>query len=261
MAVHGSPSAELEELASAFALEALLPEEAQGYVRHLGGCQFCRQLVAQCQAAAELLPLALEQEIGSPGLKQRILDQAAQELAREEELAVEVREEGKALWGIRWPGWMSLNPAMAATVAVVIAGLVAWNVILQLDAGKPSDLTSEQLNLIETIAQGSTILELTGTEAAPDATARVVRSADGKKVFLLLGNLPVLASDREFQVWSIREGVRKSVGTFAPNVERERLVSFLVDISDAQNIGISIEQKGGSPTGQPLGPVVLLGSY
>ena len=261
MAVHGSLSPELEEFASAFALEALLPEEAQVYVRHLQGCEFCRQLVAHCQAAADLLPLALQEEVGSPGLKQRILDQAAQELAQERGPAVELGEGDKTRKGNRWPDWMSLNPARAAVaLAVVVAALVVWNVTLQLDTGEPNGPTTEQLNLIETIWSGATILELTGTEDAPDASARLVQAPDGDNVFLLPRNLPLLASDQEYEVWSIEEGVPVSVGTFALSDGRERLVSFSADMSNAQTIGISIEQKGGSPTGQPLGPIVLLGS-
>ena len=155
---------------------------------------------------------------------------------------------------------MSLKPArVAAALAVVVAGLVAWNVTLQIDSGKPRDLTAEQFNLIETIGLGATILELTGTEAVPNASARLIQSPDSYKVFLLLRNLPLLDSSQEFEIWSIREGVPVSVGTFGLSAG-EQLVSFFADISNAQNIGISIEQKGGSSTGQPLGPIVLLGS-
>ena len=250
----------MEELASGFSLQALLPEESQSYVRHLGGCHFCRQLVAECQAAAELLPLALEEQRGSPGLKERVLAQAAQELERERQPAVGVREDRSIRLGIHWPAWMSLNPArVAAALAVVVAGLVAWNVTLQIDSGKPRGITAEQFNLIETIGLGATILELTGTEAAPNASARLIQSPDSYKVFLLLRNLPLLDSGQEFEIWSIREGVPVSVGTFGLSAG-EQLVSFFADISNAQSIGISIEQKGGSSTGQPLGPIVLLGS-
>ena len=118
-----------------------------------------------------------------------------------------------------------------------------------------------QLNLIETIGSGATINELTGTEAAPGASAQVVHASESDKAFLILRDLPLLASGQEFEIWSIREGVPSSVGTFAKGAEREQLVSFSADMSGAQNIGISIEPKNGSPTGQPTGPIVLLGPY
>ena len=262
MAVHGSPSVELDELASAFALEALLPAEAESYVRHLEGCGLCRRLVMECQTAADLLPLALVEERGSPGLKQRILAQAAQELDRETGTPVGAGEQGTTRWRIRWPGWMSLNSAKAAAaLAVVVAGLVVWNVTLQLDSGEQSDLTAAQLNLIETIGSGATILELTGTEAAPGASAQLIHALDSDRVFLILRDLPLLASGEEFEIWSIRQGVPNSLGNFAKGAEREQLVSFSADMSDAQNIGISIEPKNGSPTGQPTGPIVLMGSF
>lgn len=99
-----------------------------------------------------------------------------------------------------------------------------------------------------------------GGETAPDASAQLIQALDGDRVFLILRNLPRLSSEEVFEIWSIREGVPNSVGTFAMDSEREQLVSFSADISQAQNIGISIEPKNGSPTGQPTGPIVLLGS-
>ena len=101
MAVHDAHTAELDELASAFALEALLPDEAESYLRHLEGCGLCRQLVVECQAAADLLPLALEEETGNPGLKQRIMAQAALELDHQREITGGGREQEKSRGGIR----------------------------------------------------------------------------------------------------------------------------------------------------------------
>jgi hypothetical protein len=45
-------------------------------------CPVCRQLVNQFQEVAELLPDALEEQEPLPGLKARILDQAAADLER-----------------------------------------------------------------------------------------------------------------------------------------------------------------------------------
>jgi len=132
---------------------------------------------------------------------------------------------------------------------------------LQLDTGGPDKLTAEQLNLIETIGTGATIHKLSGTEAAPDASAQLVSAIDTDIVFLLLQNLPLLASSQTFEVWSIQDDLPVSVGTFAPGAGQDQLVSFSADFSNAQNIGISIEPQGGSPTSLPTGPIVLLGSY
>jgi len=259
VAVHDAYTAELDELASAFALEALLPEEAESYLRHLEGCDLCRRLVVECQAAADLLPLALEEETGSSDLKQRIMSQAALELDQPE-TPRRVRDQENPRWGIRWPDWLSPNAAkVAAAFAVVTVGLVLWNVTLQINNGSTSELTATQLNLIETIGSGAAVIELKGTEAALDASAQLVQAADGNIAFLILRDLPLLASGEEFEIWSIGEGVPISVGTFAKETGREQLVSFSADFSDAQNIGISIEPENGSPTGQPTGPIVLLG--
>ena len=79
-------------------------------------------------------------------------------------------------------------------------------------------------------------------------------------MFVLVRNLPALPEDREYEVWSIKEDVATSVGTFALASVPEQLVTLGVDFSGASAVGISIEQKGGSPTGKPEGSIVLLGT-
>ena len=117
---------------------------------------------------------------------------------------------------------------------------------MQIDNGNPSDLNVAQVNLIKTIGSGATILELTGTEAALDASAQLIQANDSDKAFLILRNLPSLASGEEFEIWSIQAGVPISVGTFPKETDQEQLVSFSADFSAAQNIGISIEPEHGS---------------
>lgn len=78
--IHNSSSGELEELATAFALEALILEERDCYLAHLSDCDLCCHLVGQFQTIADLLPEALERETASAGLKDRILTQARREL-------------------------------------------------------------------------------------------------------------------------------------------------------------------------------------
>ena len=82
MEIHSSSSDEFEELATAFALEALLPEERECYLAHLADCDLCRQVAVQFQTIADLLPDTLEGETASAGLRERILTQARRELGR-----------------------------------------------------------------------------------------------------------------------------------------------------------------------------------
>ena len=238
-----------------------MPEGMDTYIHHLTGCDFCRELVGQFQTVADLLPDALEEQIGSPGLKERILTQASAELESAAGRATpRMVEKRRVRWRWQWPSWATLSPVrVSAVLAFVVAGLVAWNISLQLAVDDEGDSTAQQRNLIEAIRSGARIFELSGTEAAPEASARLVQPVDSVRVFLLVQNLPQLPSGQLYEVWSITEGAPTSVGTFALTTDREQLTTLFVDFTSAQAIGISIEQKGGSPTGRPIGPIVLLG--
>ena len=135
-----------------------------------------------------------------------------------------------------------------------------WNVSLQLTDPEQDDLTAIQRNLIRDIQEGAQIIELSGTDAAPEARVRIVQSIDLATIFLLLGNLHALPPDQSYEVWRIMDDVPVSIGTFELAGDSERFVTLGGDLSGANAIGISVEQKGGSTTGQPMGPIVLLGA-
>jgi anti-sigma-K factor RskA len=68
-------------------------------------------------------------------------------------------------------------------------------------------------------------------------------------------------SDRAFELWAIAPGAARprSLGVIPANGEL-RLSSPPPDLSDGATLAISVEPLGGSPTQQPTGPVVFVGS-
>ena len=250
----------MEELASAFALDALLNEEREVYREHLAQCGICEQLVGQFQIAADLLPESLEEAPASLALKERVLAQARVELeTRANQAPARLVEPRRTQWSWGWPSWMTLSPARAlAVLALLVVGLVAWNVNLQLGLNDRNDLTLEQSQLIETIASGARVSPLAGTEAAPAAGASLVQAPENSRAFLLVRNLPRLPADKEYQVWSIKGEVPVSAGTFVSADGGNQLITLSADFSDADAIGVSIEPLGGSVA--PTGAIVLLGA-
>jgi anti-sigma-K factor RskA len=67
--------------------------------------------------------------------------------------------------------------------------------------------------------------------------------------------------DRAFELWAIAPGATrpKSLGVIPPDGEL-RLGTLPPDLRDGATLAISIEPLGGSPTQQPTGPVVFVGS-
>ncbi len=233
-------------------MEALDHGEREDFASHLARCGICRRLVGEFQTVATLLPETLDVEPAPPGLKQRILSQAATEAAPSVVPIERGLPERK-----RVGFWASPVPVAIAALLLIVIGLLAWNVILQLGDG--DGLTAEQRQLLDAIASGAPIHEVRGTEAAPDARARLVQDPSGETAFLLVHNLPSLPPGMEFQAWSIADNTPVGAGTFSAPEDAERPVVLHADFSEADAIGISIEPIGGSaaPTAERI---VLLGA-
>ena len=67
--------------------------------------------------------------------------------------------------------------------------------------------------------------------------------------------------DRAFELWAIAPGATRprSLGVIPPGGEL-KLSPLPPDLRDGATLAISVEPLGGSPTQQPTGPVVFVGS-
>jgi anti-sigma-K factor RskA len=103
------------------------------------------------------------------------------------------------------------------------------------------------------------VIRLAGTTAAPQASAWVVMSGDGRAGTLITEWLPALPPDKEYQLWLTKDGQRTNGGTFW--VDDKGYASLWVDtkepLVDYKQFGVTIEPKGGSPG--PTGKKVLGG--
>jgi anti-sigma-K factor RskA len=83
--------------------------------------------------------------------------------------------------------------------------------------------------------------------------------AKGLVVLAVAGGVP--PADRAFELWAIAPGATrpKSLGIIPPDGEL-RLSPLPPDLRDGTTLAISVEPPGGSPTQQPTGPVVFVGS-
>jgi anti-sigma-K factor RskA len=103
---------ELHDLAAAYALNALDPEDRWTYERHLDTCERCREEVASLREGAAQLAYAHDAPAPRPELRDRIL-----RAAREERPAPVVQ----------FPRWLFPVTAVAAVAASIAAiGLGLW---------------------------------------------------------------------------------------------------------------------------------------
>lgn len=137
--------------------------------------------------------------------------------------------------------------AVAALLAAVAVGLGVW-------AGR---LAGERDELREDLAivgdAQSSVRELRGTAASPDASARAFIHARSGRGVLLAEGLPRLGPDRVYVLWTLdAKGARRN-GAFRPDGEgRGRLP--LVDLRPGAVLAITEEPAPGGerPTGRTL---------
>jgi anti-sigma-K factor RskA len=103
---------ELHDLAAAYALNALDPEDRWTYERHLDTCEACREEVASLRESAAQLAYAEEGPAPPPELRDRILHAA---------------REDRPASAVQFPRWLFPVTAVAAVAASIAAiGLGLW---------------------------------------------------------------------------------------------------------------------------------------
>jgi anti-sigma-K factor RskA len=114
-------------------------------------------------------------------------------------------------------------------------------------------------------AEAPVVVVLQGTGAAPGVTGGVVASfsADGSALVARPLTPVSLQTDRVLELWWAREtGPPRSLGLIKADgttVLRKGQLPGGLRGSGLDHMAVSVEPPGGSPTGQPTGPVVFYG--
>ncbi len=87
-----------------------------------------------------------------------------------------------------------------------------------------------------------------------DMYATIFWDTTSKDVYMLVGNMPQPASDKQYQLWALLNGKPIDLGMI--EVKQERMLYQMKNVRDAQAFAITLEPKGGSP--QPTSnPIVV----
>ena len=100
------------------------------------------------------------------------------------------------------------------------------------------------------------VIALKGEPVAPSGLTTVYWDRQSKDVYLLVSNLPQPATDKQYQLWAIVDGVPVDAGTLDMN-NATALVK-MKNIPRAQAFAITLEKKGGSQT--PTMPIYVKGA-
>ena len=249
---------QLEELAGAYALDALDAGDRDALAQHLASCVPCRQLVADARLVAEAMPHTLTPVEPPAALRKRIMMMAVRP--------------AKTAFPARWL-------AVAAALMAAIAGTAAWTQYRQAAtaqvaaAQSQSQVESLQAQLSALQGQADTArqaidilaaddvarIELKGQPASPAATGRAYWSGTRGLLFSAV-NLPSLPAGRVYQLWYVTAAAPVSAALVTPDpAGRFTLITGAPAGVTPTAFAMTIEPAGGLPA--PSGAFYLLGSF
>ncbi|MDP9488556.1 MAG: anti-sigma factor [Actinomycetota bacterium] len=226
-----------EELKDAYVLGALPEEERDEFERYLAAHPERQAEVDELGAFANLLAISPQQQEPPPELRRRVMEvveaEAAPRRARRRTVFAGLRE------------YLDARTIALGAAAVLVIGLLSWNVLLQ---EQVQDLSGQ---VEEAQAEGRTIA-LEGTWAQQGASAEVA-AIDENRVILVAENMPSVPEDRTCQIWVIHDDVPTPSGLFDPEGNMTA-AAVTTSIEKADAIAVTVEPAGGSekPTSDPV---------
>jgi anti-sigma-K factor RskA len=223
---------EVEELAGAYALHALPPDELAEVEAHLAGCERHPELAELLLAASTLAVNAPELE-PPPELKSRLMAAIHAETAPTVTAPEPSAGGGLMGWLRRALSGPRLGYGLAAAMAVVL--IAAIFVTMSGDGG-------DEETLIRGFSQG----EVSGT---------VTYIPDEQTALMQVEGLEPAPEGQTYQVWAITDGQPASIG-FIEVPEDGPASSEMsgIQLEDGQTVAVTLEPAGGSPqpTTEPL---------
>ena len=216
----------IRDLIAPVALGAATEQETAEVERHAATCNDCRAELDILRGAAAGLALDVPQLDPPAALKTRVMDAVRADSRAKAPLAQPRRS--------RFTFW----PSLAGALAVLAAGLIAWNVNLQGD-----DPARRQISFV-------------GTKD-PTVSGRVVIE-DNTAVMRITG-LEALAPDESYELWTIRDGIPRSEG-FAARTAQGEVVVATADLTGVTDLAITPEKRSNTaaPSDAPIIVVSLM---
>ena len=243
---------EFAELAAGHALHALSPDDERAFETARRQHPDWEHLVTADAETTALLAENVADVAPPPGLRSALLAQIATDTQApdapglDEAANTSTPEVAKSRrWGAR--SWF----ALAASLALLVG--VGWGAVT----------IGERLNT------PASVVALDQIESASDAQSETVTLSDGGEVtahwsesvgkaVLVSDGLPAIADDESFELWFVRDGAAIPAGTFT---SEDGTATALLEggIESGDVIAVTVEQAGGSPTGQPTSdPIVQI---
>lgn len=232
---------DVDELIGAYAMDALDEADAEAVREHLLECAVHAAEARGLRATAARLAASTEPMTPPPGLRSRILDAVGTDPAA---APVDITT-GRAR-RLPAPPYQRWYLGAAAAAALIIVGLVAWNVVL-LSRGDGG-------NDVQQLASRARIV--TSLEAQDVEGGGVVLYFPDEKKALVVGDgmRPLDPAESTYQLWEIDGGQPRSIGLMQADRTGHAVAVVPFEGGQGQTLAITIEPPGGSgqPTTQPI---------
>lgn len=150
--------------------------------------------------------------------------------------------------------------ATTAWASLATAAALLLGVGLYIETSKPMpepQIVTQQVKVPVTAVSYVAMLEVPkstmkwSVSVTPDSKQLVVRAT---------GDVPAAAKDKDAELWLITDAGPVSLGVIPVTGEERRIYTAALAFASGKTLAISLEPRGGSPTGSPTGPVVSTGA-
>jgi len=231
-----------EDLKDAYVLGALPEEERLSFEEYLAAHPERQAEIDELGAVAGLLAFAPQEQEPSPELRNRVMEVVEAEAAPHRVTRRSV--------SARIGDYLSVRSLALGAAALLVIGLLSWNVLLQ---GQVEDLQGQvQDARNQRQLQQSPTIKLEGSWADQGANAEVA-SIHKDQIILVARDMPSVPEDRTCQIWVISNDVPKPSGLFQPDGNMTA-TPITNSITKADAIAVTVEPVGGSeqPTSDPV---------
>ena len=267
---HDSAYEQLE----AFVFGTLDESEAAGVESHLAtGCEACHARVREISELSVQLASAVPQHDPPAAIKRKLMASVAAAPRAAERSVPAVPRSMPAREAKRRSGWSMWIPSLVTAAAAVI--ILMWTFGLKTevsslrvaldDSRQELDRMREEMGASNEAARllglpCTRLVDLAGVDPNPQAAGRVVLHPDEPVGVLYVYHMPEAPEGRQYQLWTLRDGVPVGVGLFTVAEDGSAVLRMAPgpDPTSINEFKVTIEPMGGRQT--PQGMLYLTGA-
>lgn len=253
-----------QELLADYVLGELTPTQAEMVQKLLVDQPELQAEINRLQETLALLPLSLPESSPPANLKTRILQRI--ELAtpinpqpvteQRAAFAVPLVSPQKRFVNFNFKNLGTL--AIGALALSIIGGLGFSNYRLQ----QRIAVLENQTKLAQIIDQSSGynhLVNLQGTDQAPQANGAVVVMPKNEQVTMMLYNLPPLAKGKKYHLWAVSNGKKIDCGQFQPDAQGRVIKELPLEDVMMTSTQLLVTIESSQPSLGSTGPTVMVG--